>query len=180
MDELWAVVPGTDGMIEVSNFGNARSYLRNREHGSTIKASCDTAGYPTLRLSLGGVKKNYMVHRYVAQAFIPNPDNKREVNHIDGNKANNHVSNLEWVTHKENLQHAARTGLLENVIKAAWKKNKAIIAVSVKNGEAIEFKSLNAAAEYLGIRGTGGISRAIHGKNRSCAGYCFAFKGGDN
>ncbi len=58
--------------------------------------------------------KTVRLHRVVATAFIPNPDNLPEVNHIDGNKLNNHVSNLEWVTHKQNMEHAYKTGLARN------------------------------------------------------------------
>jgi hypothetical protein len=58
--------------------------------------------------------KTKLVHRVIAIAFIPNPDNKQEVNHIDGNKQNNHISNLEWVTPKENKQHAITLGLMNN------------------------------------------------------------------
>ena len=64
-----------------------------------------------------GHKKRYRVHRLVALGFIPNPDNKPTVNHKDGNKHNNHVSNLEWATYKEQMQHANRIGLMDHVYK---------------------------------------------------------------
>lgn len=69
------------------------------------------AGYYSVTMYLNGVRKTVYIHRLVAQLFIPNPENKREVNHINGIKTDNRVENLEWVTPKENIQHAIRTGL---------------------------------------------------------------------
>lgn len=73
----------------------------------------DKAGYMRVYVSANSQKKWFLVHRLVALAFIPNVDNKKTVNHKDGNKANNHVSNLEWSTYTENLNHAIDTGLRE-------------------------------------------------------------------
>lgn len=73
----------------------------------------DKSGYMRVYLSSNSKKKWFLVHRLVAQAFIPNPENKKTVNHIDGNKKNNHVSNLEWNTYSENLNHAIDIGLRE-------------------------------------------------------------------
>ena len=94
---------------EVDTFGRVystfnKSYLTQRN---------SEWGYPTVHLAYGNNKGNAVVHRLVAQTFIPNPDNKPCVNHKDGNKENNHVSNLEWVTHKENTAHAIATGLFD-------------------------------------------------------------------
>lgn len=68
-------------------------------------------GYKSVCLSIDNIKQTHYVHRLVAETYIPNPHNLPCVNHIDGNKENNHVSNLEWVTHKENSQHASKMGL---------------------------------------------------------------------
>jgi hypothetical protein len=76
--------------------------------GTVLKGFIHPKGYKHVFLGNGDCSK---VHRLVAQAFIPNPENKKEVNHIDGNKLNNHVSNLEWVTHTENMRHASKNGL---------------------------------------------------------------------
>lgn len=76
----------------------------------------NTSGYASVRLP----DKNHLIHRLVAEAFIPNPDNKPQVNHKDGNKRNNNAWNLEWVTHKENMKHAGESGLLK--VGPKWKR----------------------------------------------------------
>ena len=73
----------------------------------------DKRGYVRVYVSKDSKKKWFLVHRLVAMAYIPNPDNKKTVNHKDGDKRNNHVSNLEWSTYAENLNHAIDTGLRE-------------------------------------------------------------------
>jgi len=79
--------------------------------GRTIKQQLDTSGYARVELWENGVGKKHLVHRLVAAAFIPNPQGKPQVNHIDGNKSNNRASNLEWVTQSENQIHAYANGL---------------------------------------------------------------------
>lgn len=76
-----------------------------------LKTYINNSGYVCIKLTKGGINKHRLIHRLVAETFIPNPDDKREVNHIDGNKLNNNVCNLEWVTSSENKLHALRTGL---------------------------------------------------------------------
>lgn len=94
-----------NSFIEVSNNGEIKS------HGKLIKGEICKAGYRRIHVSHNGTQYKFLVHRLVAMAFIPNPDNLPCVNHKDGNKLNNNVDNLEWVTHSENQKHAYRTGL---------------------------------------------------------------------
>jgi hypothetical protein len=79
--------------------------------GRVIRQQPDGAGYARVELWTNGRGRKYLVHRLLAQAFIPNPKGKPQVNHIDGNKANNSLANLEWATQSENQLHAYRTGL---------------------------------------------------------------------
>ena len=108
MNEIWKPAVGFDG-YEVSNLGNVRSFKRKTPR--ILKPSLGCAGYLRVGLMLGDKQKTLLVHRLVAIAFIPNPDNKREVNHVDGNKFNNCVDNLTWTTPSENTKHAFDTGL---------------------------------------------------------------------
>ena len=93
----------------VSDDGKIWNIRKEFEVTQTVSSD----GYATVTLRLGvGRRRTFRVHRLVAEAFIPNPDDKPEVNHIDGVKLNNEASNLEWVTHAENIKHAWDTGLL--------------------------------------------------------------------
>jgi hypothetical protein len=80
--------------------------------GKELRPFLLNGGYPAIQIRRGARRKNILVHRMLAEAFIPNPEGKPFINHIDGNKANNSLSNLEWVTHQENIQHAFRAGLM--------------------------------------------------------------------
>ena len=116
MEEIWkpVTIHEYSSSYEVSNFGRVRSLdKRDLPHrlrkGKILKLS--KPKYPLATLSHNGKIKHISVHRLVALAFIPNPENKPQVNHIDGNTTNNNVSNLEWATRSENQSHAVRTGL---------------------------------------------------------------------
>ncbi len=123
--EQWRPVKGYEGKYVVSNLGNVMSLPRTyvdkdgsfcTVDGMTLTKTDDTRGYD--RVSIGKHKQR-RVHRLVAEAFIPNPLNLPEVNHKDGNKKNNAVTNLEWVTHQGNIVHAVETGLFGERAKKA-------------------------------------------------------------
>jgi len=90
----------------------------NRHSRRFVKFNYNTKGYA--RVIIGG--KKYFVHRLVAELYVPNPENKPQVNHIDGNKLNNCADNLEWVTNLENRSHAVKTGLQIQGEKCPWAK----------------------------------------------------------
>lgn len=119
--ELWRDIPNLEGYYQISTFGNVKSCDRTIRHtqeqhtrqwkGKLLNYSFVGKGYPSVCLSVKGKVVRFYIHRLVATTFIPNPENKKQVNHIDGNKLNNHISNLEWCTNQENSKHAYYTGL---------------------------------------------------------------------
>jgi|GEM_PF-1307571 len=102
---------GIESNYEISSYGNVRNIVTGKQ--LRVHIDYTRGGYPRVALSINGKDKHYSVHRLVALTFIPNPDpeNKPQVNHIDGVKTNNCVDNLEWVSFKENIEHAMKTGL---------------------------------------------------------------------
>lgn len=111
--EIWKDIENYRGIYQVSNLGRVKSLVRKRVLKERIfKLTSITNGYIGVCLHKNGIKiKRELVHRLVAKAFIPNPEDKPQVNHIDGVKTNNNLSNLEWNTRYENVQHAIRSGL---------------------------------------------------------------------
>ena len=109
INEEWRPIPNTNGRYEISNYGRART---NNQRPGLLTLTKQASGYLYVMVQLtNGKQKNCRVNRLVAQMFVPNPDNLPEVNHIDGNKENNHVSNLEWCTRSHNVKHSFDTGL---------------------------------------------------------------------
>lgn len=123
----WQPIKGYEGYYEISNYGDVRSVTRVVSRGGPTgdlvkpgkfrRAHVTPKGYLRLALVRDGSQRNHLVHRLVADAFIPNPDNKPEVNHRNGDKRDNRASNLEWATTSENQVHAYNTGLKEPAVK---------------------------------------------------------------
>ena len=112
MKEIWKDVQGYEGLYKVSNLGNVYSYKSKKILKKYFPVfSLGATGYNLVGLYKNGKQKMFGVHRLVAQAFIDNPLNLPIVNHKDGNKRNNAVSNLEWCTQKENVAHAIAMGV---------------------------------------------------------------------
>ena len=113
--ETWKPIAGYEGLYEISNFGRVKSLSKvigRRVKGETLlKVRISPYGYKMVSLCKEGKVFNASIHRLIADAFIPNPENKTQVNHKDGNKLNNDIKNLEWCTPSENINHAYKTGL---------------------------------------------------------------------
>ena len=110
--EQWKPIQEFNGEYEVSNLGRVRSMKRYYGVvGRIMPQTIQRTGYYAVTFHMNNKAYCRKVHRLVIEAFTPNPDNLPCINHIDGNKLNNHVSNLEWCTYQANMQHAVRTGL---------------------------------------------------------------------
>ncbi|AJF40719.1 HNH endonuclease [Vibrio phage phi 1] len=105
-NEIWKPVTDFENLYEVSNLGRVKN-----ARGLILKAHPQNSGYLQITFTVNQVRTKFLVHRLVALHFIENIDNKKYVNHIDGNKLNNCAHNLEWVTNSENILHARNTGL---------------------------------------------------------------------
>jgi len=110
MEEFWKDISGYEKIYQISNLGNVRNSKQK-----LLKVWSAPNKYNRITLEVKGLKKSFTIHRLVAIAFIDNPLQKKTVNHIDGNKNNPCVSNLEWATINENMKHAFDTGLLDGV-----------------------------------------------------------------
>lgn len=109
----WVEIPNFNGLYQISKDGEVRSIQSGR--WKTLKQGTSDRGYKTVQLHLDKKKFLFKVHRLIAIAFIPNPENKKEVNHINCNKLDNSIENLEWCSRKENMSHALKNNLLRVV-----------------------------------------------------------------
>jgi hypothetical protein len=160
-DEEWKDIPseiinGVNG-YKISNYGRVKNHKGKITNGSNHES-----GYLWVSIS----PKQYLLHRLVAKVFIPNPQNKEQVNHIDGNKTNACVSNLEWCSNKENSQHAHDNGLNSNT--------KPIIQYDIDMNKINEFKSQKEASNILNISYSS-ISKCCRGKQKNTGGFIFKF-----
>lgn len=155
MKEEWRDIIGYEGLYKISNLGNVYSYKYNR----CLKPSGDD--YLHVSLSKNKKVRPHNIHRLVAQAFIPNPENKPQVNHIDGNKCNNKVGNLEWVTATENTIHAYNNlGKVANVTMAHDSNKVRCEVIEKETGNIMVFNSISEAEKHYNV-GRHTFSRAI-------------------
>lgn len=166
---IWKTIEGTNGEYQVSDTG----LVRTTKTGRILRPAVSKHGYERVCLFKMDRESRYRVHRLVAMAFIPNPDNLPQVNHIDGNKRNNYVSNLEWVTGEENMHHAKVHGLRAGHEKFCESKRKRVIATNVETGERIVFESILAAKKAIG---TNHIQAVLKGQRKQSKGYTFALE----
>lgn len=168
--EIWKAIPGYEGEYSVSSYGR----IRNDRSGK-ISAGHDTGhGYRKFGFWRGNteVGKAY-IHRLVAEAFLEKGPDDTEVNHKDGNRANNNIDNLEWVSSSGNTEHAVATGALY-----PWgRARKPVIATNIETGEEKYFVSISKAETYFGTRH---IDQVLSGKRNQTKGHTFRYaNGGD-
>ena len=124
-----------------------------------MKGGMYSNGYRFVALTKNGESHNYLIHRLVAGAFVPNPNNYPCVNHKDGNKLNNDASNLEWCTQAQNLRHAVSIGLVESQCKIRRK-----VVVSAPDGSVMHFDSMHDCCKYFGYKK--GLAWTLHKSKR--------------
>ncbi len=173
MQEIWKDISNTNNNYQVSNLGRIRSKYNKYSHKieenyNILKPYKTKKGY--LLVDIKDLNKTKQIHRLVAQSFIPNPENKPQVNHIDGNKQNNNVSNLEWCTNKENIIHAIQNGMWETKLN---KIRKPIIQYDLKGNYIKKWSSIFLAKKTLKIEH---ITEVCKGKRKSAGGYIWRYE----
>lgn len=166
MEELWRTIEEAPN-YEVSNQGR----IRNKKTQRILNPGAYGAtGYKQVNMAIpaeGNKQKKRYIHRLVAQYFIPNPEDKREVNHINGNKLDNRAENLEWVTSSENQIKRHEQGN----IKTSHRK---VGCYDMDNNLIQTFESIVKAAEAMGVK-RGAIDNAVHGRHKTSCGYIWKF-----
>ena len=174
MEEIWKDIKDFEGLYKVSNLGNVKSSERRVKNGKNtfrtqkerlvkLKPNLERNGYVYCMLYKDNKAYSKQVHRLVALAFIQNPDNLPQVNHKDGNKENNSIDNLEWVTDIQNKKHAWKTGLAN----AEHRKQK---IKCIQTGEV--FESVVKCSEIMNIDRSS-IFKQLKGEKEYVKGYSF-------
>lgn len=197
MEEIWKSVKGYEGWYEVSSYGRVRSVDRVIIHsdgrkrlfkGRIMKLAKNTGGYLFCDLRKNSKHKTLKVHRLVAEAFLPNPDNLPVINHKDENKTNNRVflnkddsvdldkSNLEWCTCQYNLTYGTRIQRGAEKKLNSPKLSKPVLQIDLKTNQIIaEYPSVAEAGRQLNID-NGSISKCCNGEQKTAGGYKWKFK----
>ena len=166
MKEIWKDIKGYENKYQISNKGNVKSLNYKRTNKTKI-ISPALSIYKTVTLSKKSKTKTYYIHRLVAETFIPNEFNLPQVNHKDGDKYNNNVSNLEWCTEKENMHHARKVlGKEFNPPKLKGTRNPKATAIKCIETDEI-FQLISDASKKYNVS-MGSLSRAIHSNGKYC------------
>ena len=176
MQEIWKDIVGYEN-YQISNLGNVKSLNYSRTGKEKIlRPGLSSDGYYHVFLCKNGEMRDFNVHRLVALSFIPNPDNKECVDHINGIRNDNRVENLRWCTNKENQNFPlAKKNKSKSQINNP-KKSKAILQIDKVTGEVInEFPSAMEACRQLGID-QGSISHCCNGKYKTSGNYIWRYK----
>ena len=188
MNEKWVNVAGFKGIYKVSNYGNVKSENRVvgcgsgtiERKGRTLKPQINNKGYGIviLKSKKYNKRRRVLVHRLVAEGFIPNPNNLPFVNHMDCDPLNNKASNLEWITNRDNIHHAIRNGRFNESFAMTNEKFKedregkmrAVIGTCVKTNKKVYFESIQEAGRNFN-NSAGDICNVCKGNRKTARGY---------
>jgi hypothetical protein len=172
--EIWLDIDGYDGIYKVSNFGKVKSIDRTyldkngklyNVEGKIMNFQDNGKGYKNINLYKDKKSKCLYIHRLVADAFLPKIHGKNFVNHIDGDKSNNELSNLEWVNRSENMLHANKLGLCKGYDKSGDKNPSSKLVLDTQTG--IYYLTLKEASFYKNINYTSLSSMMNSNKNKT-------------
>lgn len=156
-NEIWKDIPGYEGLYQASNLGRIKSLGNNRDRKEKIlKNNPHPRGYLQVALWKNGKGKSLLIHRLVAITFLENPLDLPEINHIDENKHNNAVDNLEWTAHAPNCNYGTRNQRIA----------RKVLCVELDR----VFDSVKEAAEFLGLSAPN-ITYCCRGKQKSCGNF---------
>lgn len=166
--EIWKEIDGFPD-YEVSNLGRVCSF--KGRYPRILKLRKSSSGYLQVILCMGGKMIGKTIHRLVAESFVPNPENKPQVNHIDEDKKNNVAENLEWVTRKENCNHGTRNK------RVAETKGKVVVQYTTGGFFMAEYPSIMEAGRVTGIAQSS-ICQVCRGKRKTAGGYIWCYEEG--
>lgn len=183
--EIWKDVIGYEGIYQVSNLGRVkrigkyRNQVKEWDSNKILKPGKKNNGYMYCQLSKDNKTSPKMVHRLVAEAFIENPDNKKTVNHIDGNKANNTVENLEWNTYSENNLHRLYSLIGYNKGDRRNQRGKPVLQYDLQGNFIKEYPSYREAQRETGITTIDVVCRGARQKRKkqiTAGGFIWKYK----
>lgn len=180
-EEIWKDIPDYEGLYQISNLGRVKSLEKTmwnnhkniKKEEMILKPNKVGKGYYCVKLYKNKEYKMKKVHRLVAQAFIDNPENKKQVNHIDGDKENNCVNNLEWCTCRENIKHSWKNNLHKSLKGKYNKLSKEILQYDLQGNFIKKWESITSAQQDLKISN---ISSVCSGERKKAGGYIWRYK----
>lgn len=167
--EIWKDIVEYEGLYQISNYGNVKN-----KHNKLLKLRKDKNGYLIAYLYKNNIMKCKKTHRLVAQAFIPNIHNKPQINHKDGNKENNYVDNLEWVTNKENIIHCWENNFHKKKFGSDHDNAVKIKQYDVNGNFIKNWNSIVEASKYYDTT-ISNIWHCLNGYNKTAKGYIWRY-----
>lgn len=192
IEEIWKPIKGYEGLYEISSLGRVKSLeryvvfkgVKHLRKERVLKSGKNQYGYLYVVICNNNINKHKLIHRLVAETFIPNEHNKRTINHINGIKTDNRIENLEWCTHKENIQKAWENGLYKisekqriNGKTRGKNNNKPVVQLDLENKVIKVWDSITEASNTLNINATA-ISNCARTKKsyNTAGGYKWKYK----